>query len=196
MTIEEAKQMLTQENVDKLKEIVTTRVNVNMNNKINNDILMQALCKAVSDDVIHSTSLDDMMIKLLNSSTNTISSNKLCQILKTVRTQQKNISCVIELKKGDLSETINTWVFTGENGVKFNGMLEFIIEKFDITPISTRNLLSNTLKSTIVNNMSQFVSKFIMASPEEREEIGVSINTVTRLVNMTGNILTAEFKSM
>lgn len=196
MTLKEARGLVSKENLEKLNEIVTTHVNINMSNKLNNDIIMSALCKAVSDGVIHSATLDDSVIKLLNSSTNTISPNKLGGILKLIRQQQPKICCVITLKNQDLTEELNKWVFNGENGVMFNDILAYVINEFDITPSSVRTMLADTLKNTIVNNMSQFVSKFQSSTDEEKKDMNVSINTINRLVNMTKNNIFAEFKPL
>ena len=63
ISIEEAKAMMSGEAISKLKDIVTPQPIVNMNQKVNNDIIMSALCRAVSDDVIHMSSIDDKIIK-------------------------------------------------------------------------------------------------------------------------------------
>ena len=195
ITLEEAKNMMNQESIDKLKSMVTTNPVVNMDNKVNNDILMQALCRAVTEDVIHISSLDDKTIKLLNSPTNTLSQTKLGDILQKIRQHQPNIVCVVSLMNQDMSETLHEWTFTGPI-TKFNGMFETVVRDFDITPSVIRNKMVNTLKPTIVNNIAQLIAKYENAEVDERENINVSINTITRLVNMEGHLLFAEFKEM
>ena len=73
MTVEEAVNLMSDEAYEKLKEVVTVKPNIDISKKSANDILMGALCKAVLEDVIHVESLDDKIIKLLNSPTNTLS---------------------------------------------------------------------------------------------------------------------------
>ena len=53
--------------------------------------------------------------------------------------------------------------------------------------------MTTTLKSTIVNNVSQLVSKFYKSTEEEQNKMIISISTIQRLVNMSGGCLTAEF---
>jgi hypothetical protein len=53
--------------------------------------------------------------------------------------------------------------------------------------------MTKTLKPTIVNNVSQLVSKWRKSSDEDRAKMVISVTTIQRLVNMTGDILMAEF---
>lgn len=195
MTLEEAKSMMNDKSLDKLKDVTSTRPTINMENKVNNDILMQALCRSVSEDVIHMTTLDERLIKLLNSPTNTLSQNKLIDILKHVRLYQPNIVCVISLMNADMSTTLMTWKFNEDN-VKFIDIFRYVVNRFDITPALVRSKMTNTLKPTIVNNISQLISRYLNSeTDEERSCIKVSINTITRLVNMMDHLLFAEFKN-
>ena len=193
ITLDEAKGMMTSEAIDKLKSMVTTNPVINMENKVNNDILMQALCRAVTEDVIHIPSLDDKTIKLLNSPTNTLSQAKLGEILSKIREYQPNMVCVISLMTQDMSKTLHEWVFTGPIA-KFNKMFETVIRDFSITPASIRAKMVNTLKPTIVNNIAQLIAKY--ENTDDKEDINVSINTITRLVNMEEHLLFAEFKEV
>ena len=196
ISIEEAKAMMSGEAISKLKDIVTPQPIVNMNQKVNNDIIMSALCRAVSDDVIHMSSIDDKIIKLLNSPTNTLSAVKVGSILNQVRKSQPNMCCVITLKTSDMNETINEWTFTGPE-VYFNKIFEFVIEYFEITPSMVRNKMTTMLKTTIVNNVAQLVAKYTsLTDEEEKKQLTISINTITRLVNMSDHILLAEFKEV
>lgn len=196
ISIEEAKAMMSGEAISKLKDIVTPQPIVNMNQKVNNDIIMSALCRAVSDDVIHMSSIDDKIIKLLNSPTNTLSAVKVGSILNQVRKSQPNMCCVITLKSSDMNETINEWTFTGPE-VYFNKIFEFVIEYFEITPSMVRNKMTTMLKTTIVNNVAQLVAKYTsLTDEEEKKQLTISINTITRLVNMSDHILLAEFKEV
>lgn len=196
ISIEEAKAMMSGEAISKLKDIVTPQPIVNMNQKVNNDIIMSALCRAVSDDVIHMSSIDDKIIKLLNSPTNTLSAVKVGSILNQVRKSQPNMCCVITLKTSDMNDTINEWIFTGPE-VYFNKIFEFVIEYFEITPSMVRNKMTTMLKTTIVNNVAQLVAKYTsLTDEEEKKQLTISINTITRLVNMSDHILLAEFKEV
>ena len=81
MTVEEAKQMISKENVDRLKNVVAPRPEVNISSKANADIIMAALCTAVTNGNIKEAALNDSIIKLLNSSTSTLSAVKVGKIL-------------------------------------------------------------------------------------------------------------------
>lgn len=193
ITLDEAKALMTPDSIDKLKNFVNTRPNINMENKVNCDILIQALCRAVTEDIIHISSLDDKLVKLLNSATNTLSQTKLGDMLSRIRVSQPNIVCCVMLKNQDMTETLHEWVFTGPE-VKFNGIFETVVEEFDITPSTVRNKMVNTLKPTIVNNIAQLLTRY--QSSDSRDEFKISINTITRLVNMENHLLLAEFKDM
>ena len=73
------------------------------------------------------------------------------------------------------------------------GIFAEVLRYWDITPTDVRKKMTQTLKETIVNNVSQTVSRFYKATPEERAKMRISITTIHRLVNMEGGILTAEF---
>lgn len=190
ISLKDAKQMMDEESIEKLKNFVNTKPTVNMENKVNCDILMQALCRAVSEDIIHVSSLDEKIIKLLNSSTNTLSPTKLGDILSKIRIHQPNLICKISLLSQDMSQTLHVWTYTGPV-VKFNNIFETIVNEFNITPSIVRNKMTATLKPTIVNNVSQLLSRY--ENSEDRESINISINTITRLVNMEDHLLFAEF---
>ena len=190
ISLEEAKGMMNENSIEKLKSFVSTTPTINMENKVNCDILMQALCRAVSEDIIHVSSLDEKIIKLLNSSTNTLSPSKLGDILSKIRVSQPNIICKISMLTHDMSKTLYTWKFTGPV-VKFNNIFETVVNEFNITPSIVRTKMTETLKPTIVNNVSQLLSRY--ESAEDKTTINISINTITRLVNMEDHLLFAEF---
>lgn len=193
ISLEDAKALMTPDKLEKLKDVVTVKPTINMDKKTANDILMQALCKAVSENVIHETSLNGKIVKLLNAETNSISQSKLGEILTCVRKHQPNMACYVSLLTGDMSKTINEWIYIGPD-VSFNEMFEYIIDAFNITPGTVREKLSRLLKPTIANNIAQFLSKYEMES--DKSEIPISITTITRLVNMENYLLMAEFKDM
>lgn len=192
MTLEEAKSLMTDEALSKLKEVVSDRPNINMDNKANNDILMNALCTAVNEGVILIDSLDDKTIKLLNAKTNTLSPSKLGGILDVVRREQPNIGCVISLVKPNEGE-IMRWEYTDKN-VNFLEIFAFILKYFELTPNIVRTKMGEMLKPTIVNNIAQLVAKYQYGDANDRKEINVSITTLTRLTNMCSHMLFAEFK--
>ena len=196
ISLEEAKSMISKENIEKLKEVVSPKQNIDTSSKVNNDIIMAALCTAVGNGVIKPISIDDRLVKLLNSSTNTVSANKLGDILNHIRQTQPNMACVITLKTCDMSVDVNEWVFTGPS-VYFNKIFEFVIDEFNITPALIRTEMVKMLKTTIVNNVAQFVAKYSQLTSEEaKRNETISISTVTRLVNMSNHLLVAEFKEI
>lgn len=190
-----AKKLFTKEAKDRLQQVVDrNKPTINFSNKLNNDMLMQALCRAVSQNTINISNLDEKTIKLLNSSTNTISYPKLLNILDVIHMTNDNIKCHIEIKdpnKG--SSVIKEWFIHDKDDVTFIQIFDFVISYFEITPYMVRELMTKTLKPTVVNNVAQFVAKYQAASKEERESFVVSIRTITRLVNMKGYLIFAEF---
>lgn len=193
MTIEEAKALISQDNVDRLKNVVTPKPTVSINAKTNADIIMSALCTAVQTGVIKESSLDMTIIKLLNSSTSTLSALKVGKILSILRQHQKNMTCTITLKTRDAQTIIGEWVFTGPE-VYFNKIFEFVVEKFDITPAKIRSEMGKMFQMTIVNNIAQFLGKYeTIKTEEDRKKENISISTITRLVNMSHHLLFAEF---
>lgn len=195
LTVEMAKKLFTKEAKDRLQQVVDrNKPTINFSNKLNNDMLMQALCRAVSQNTINISNLDEKTIKLLNSSTNTISYPKLLNILDVIHMTNDNIKCHIEIKdpnKG--SVVIKEWFIHDKDDVTFIQIFDFVISYFEITPYMVRELMTKTLKPTVVNNVAQFVAKYQSASKEERESFVVSIRTITRLVNMKGYLIFAEF---
>lgn len=193
MTVEEAKQMISQDNVDRLKNVVAPKPEVNISSKANADIIMAALCTAVLNGSIKEAALDDTIIKLLNSSTSTLSAVKVGKILSILRETQPNMCCVITLKTNDSRNVIKEWVFTGPQ-VYFNRIFEFVVREFEITPAIIRSKLGEMFKMTIVNNVAQLLGKYeTLKTDEERKAIPISISTITRLVNMSHHLLIAEF---
>ncbi len=194
MTLQEAKKLMTPEAIDNLKGCVEDTPTVNIGNKITSDILMQALCRSVTNGVIKESSLDEKTIKILNSTTATISEDKFRHILSHIRTKQNNIVCVISLLTGDMSETIREWVMDGTDSTSLMDIYDYVVDHFKITPSIVRKKLQHTLKLTIVNNIAQFVSKCELAKC--KKDIKISITTISRLVNMESCLLFAEFKEL
>lgn len=196
MTVEEAKSMISKDNIDRLKNVVAPKPEVNISNKANADIIMSALCIAVANGTIKEASLDESIIKLLNSNTSTLSAVKVGRILSILRKTQPKMCCVITLKSQDARDIINEWVFTGPE-VYFNRIFEFVVREFDITPAIIRSKLGETFKMTIVNNVAQLLGKYeTLKTEEERKATAISISTITRLVNMSDHLLFAEFRNV
>ena len=190
LTLEEAMSMITKENLDNLHDITTVKPDIDFSHKVNNDILMTALCKAVADGVIKPGSMNERLVKLLNSETNTISQTKLSDILESLRVHQPTLVCCVTLYDSDMMPK-HEWEFEGD--VSFLPMFDWVVQNYDITPTEIRKRMTETLKPTIVNNVSQLVSKWKKSSDEERVKMVISVTTIQRLVNMTGDILLAEF---
>lgn len=193
MTLEEAKGLITPSAISQLHEVVDVKPVIDFSKKVNNDIIMAALCRGVDDGVIKPSSLNDRLVKLLNSETNTISQSKLQEILGILHVHQPNLYCYIWLEDPDdvcMTKT-SEWFFKDE--VNFTQMFSEILMHYQITPTDVRKKLTATLKPTIVNNVSQLVSKFYKAKPDERDKMVISISTIWRLSNMSGGMLNVEF---
>ena len=190
MSLEEAKQLMTSESLDKLRTMVTKPMEIDVSQKVGNDIIMAAFCQAVMTGVIHEWALNDKLVKLLNSDTNTISSSKLNDIMDLIHVEQPSIVLEVRLYTNEM-KLMKTWVLDGTQS--FNHIFEYVLNEFEITPHMIRTKLTDTLKTTIVNNIGQLVSKYQSSSQEERDAITISITTIHRLVNMADHILLAEF---
>ena len=199
MTLEEAKQLMTDSARAKLKNVVNVnKPTINYSNKMNNDIVMQALCRAYDDGVIHADDMDDTLVKLINSSTNTLSYAKLIRSLKAIHQTNPRIACVITIKhpKDKMLEDVKEWIIDGDNNVSFHRIFEFVLATYKILPHDVRVKMTETLKPTVVNNVAQLIAKYNISTEEEREKMVISIRTITRLVNMVGDIIYAEFKKI
>lgn len=195
MTLEEAKKLMTPEALENLHNVVDIRPTIDLSKKVNNDLLMSAFCKAVTDGVIKETSLNERLVKLLNSETNTISQTKLKEVLDIIHIKQPNMHCVITMDEyidGTMRRVFEWDYFEGD--VNFNTAFEEVLTHYKITPSDVRQKMTATLKSTIVNNVSQLVSRYYKATDEERAKIVISISTIHRLVNMCNGILLATFE--
>lgn len=190
MTVEEAVNLMSDEAYEKLKEVVTVKPNIDISKKSANDILMGALCKAVLEDVIHVESLDDKIIKLLNSPTNTLSQSKLKYVLKTVHETQPKIKCIITIMTSDMKDTLFEVEYHQPDAIDFMEILKWLIDKFEITPTKVRSQM-DALKPTIVNNIAQLVSRVLN---DNTEGVTVSISTITRLVNCNDHLIYAKFE--
>ena len=182
MTLEEAKSLMTQDALNKLKELISDKPTINTSNKANNDILMNALCRAVNENIINIDSLDDKIVKLLNAKTNTLSPSKLGYVISTIKQNQPNIVCCISLvRPPDI--IINEWTYNDKD-VNFTSILDYILKYFKMNPNVIRTKLGEMLKPTIVNNIAQTVAKYQNSNDTDRADINVSITTLTRLANM------------
>ena len=197
MTLEEAKNLMTDASLEKLQGLTSvTQQELKISEKINMDILMSSLCKAVTSDIIKKTSLDNKLVKILGSPTNTLQENKFDDIIRSLRKKQPSLCCDITIYSKNMSDKINTWRFTGNKLIDptFNDIFEYVIDRFSITPPMVRKKLGSVLKSTIVNNVAQLVAKYMCSDENERKYIRISINTISRLINMEEHMIFAEFK--
>lgn len=195
LSLEEAKALMSKESSEKLRHVVdNTITTIDFSNKVNKDIIMNALCRAVESGLITANDLDDKMIKLLNSDTNTMSYTKLIYALKTIHETKRNIACKISILEPDVPapRLIKTWLIYDEN-TTFHDIFKFVLEEFNITPHDIRVEMAKTLKSTVVNNVAQLAANFIKSSDEVRKNIVISIVAITRLVTMTGHLIYADF---
>ena len=190
MTLQEAKELMTKEDCEHLREITTVKPEIDFSHKVNNDILMTALCKAVAEETIQPISLNDRIVKLLNSETNTISQTKLEEILKIIHKNQPKMYCCITLYDANMTPRYEWDLY---DNISFLPIFDYVVKLYEITPTTVRHHMTQTLKPTIVNNVSQLVSKYHKSTEEERNKMMISITTIQRLVNMSGDILFAEF---
>ena len=190
MTVEEAVNLMDDEAYAKLKEVVTVKPSIDISKKSANDILMGALCKAVLEDVIHVESLDEKIIKLLNSPTNTLSQSKLKYVLNVVHETQPKIKCIITIMTPDMKDTLFEVEYHQPDAIDFIVILKWLVKKFDITPTKVRSQM-NALKPTIVNNIAQLVSRVLN---DNLDGVTVSISTITRLVNCNDHLIYAKFE--
>lgn len=193
MTLEEAKGLITPSAISQLHEVVDVKPVIDFSKKVNNDIIMSALCRGVDCGVIKLSTLNDRLVKLLNSETNTISQSKLKEILDILHIHQPGLYCYIWLEDGSdiFAGKQYEWFYKDE--VSFVQPFTDILNHYQITPSDIRRKMTETLKPTIVNNVSQLVSKFYKSSDEERDKMVISISTIQRLANMCGGMLNAEF---
>lgn len=192
MTLDEAKALMQPTAIQHLKDMVAENVVIDTSKKSACDILMSAFIKAVEDDVIHKLSLNQAFVNMLNSTTNTMSQSKLGDLMKLLNERQPEIGCVFTLYDGNM-EPIEEWIFKTPNP-KFNGMFEYVITYFNITPAMIREKLAMVLKQTIANNIAQFCLKY--QTTDNHDDMVVSVTTITRLVNMMNHIITCEFREV
>ena len=191
-SIEDAKKLMTPEAMNHLRHTISTEEKIDMSKKVNGDPIMVSFCKAVNDDIIKTTSLSETMIKMLNSSTNTMSQSKLGEMLEHARKHQPGLICRIKLMDGTQIQTINQWTFTGVEDCKFNDMFEYVVKTFEITPSMVRDRMSKLLKPTIANNIGQFIAKY--ENSTHKDELVVSITTIARLAGIVNHAIKVEFK--
>ena len=195
LSLEEAKAFMSKEAKEKLRNVVDNNVTtIDFSNKVNKDIIMGAMCRAVESGLITTNDLDDKMIKLLNSDTNTMSYTKLIYALKVIHETKRNIACKISILEPNVPspKLIHQWLIYDEN-VTFHDIFKFVLEEFNITPHDIRVEMAKTLKSTVVNNVAQLAANFIKSTDEERKKIVISIVAITRLVTMTNHLIYADF---
>ena len=193
MTIEEAKQLMTPESINHLKELTTEVRDIDVSRKKHCDIIMSALIRAICEEgIIAYSSLDDALINMMNSSTRTISCSKLKSIMKTIHASQK-LKCTFEIYESDSTTLVQRFEFDNKKNDNFNYILDFVLSEFNITPQRIKDELTEQFKPTVVINIYTLINKYINATEEERDSFKVSILTITRLVNMTNHLIVCKF---
>lgn len=190
MTLEEAKKLMSPEALAKLKNMVSKPLEIDFSKKVNCDLVMGALCKAVQTGVIQPKSLNEKIIKLLNSDTSTISDSTLSYILDVVHKNQPTLAFEITLYEANMDKIAKWTMF---RDVKFNVIFDFILDRFQITPQIVRAQLIDTFRPTIVNNLGQLVSRFQAMSADDKFNQTISMSTIQRLVTMSKKIIMGEF---
>lgn len=182
MTIEEAKALMTPEALEHLNEVVCPwEINIE---KKDCDIVMSALCKAVTDNVIKKTSLDENTVQLLNSDTSTLTAQKLTDALNAIRKYQ-DVVCLIFLKFKDNKVVFNI----GESINTYNGIFDWVIKTCEVTSIGIRRNMHEKYKASVINNIAQLVPKH-----HNNPNDPVSIKNITRIFTSYGGIITCSIK--
>jgi hypothetical protein len=187
--INQAREQMTEESWEKLREITakaSMTLNENKKNPINNDICMSAFCKAIKDKVISKETLTKhpSLIRLYNATTNKLSDWKLQDILKDIHDCQPKAYIKLSISYGD--EIIKEFIFIEE--VSFNGIFRWVLGHFKITPQMVRTDMHKKLGIPLstVNNIGQILSRV------DDDNLVVSIMTITRLVNMVDHTIQCE----
>lgn len=185
MTIEEAKALMTPEALEHLNEVVCPwEINIE---KKDCDIVMSALCKAVTENVVKKTSLDENAVQILNSDTSTLTALKLTDILNTIRKHQ-DIGCFIFLKYKDEKVVFNI----GQSNITtYNTIFDWIIKTCELTSVGIRTKMDGKYKSSVINNVAQLLPKH-RNNPDEP----ISIKNITRIFTSYGGIITCVIKDM
>ena len=183
MTLQEAKNLLTQENLEHLREVICP-FEVNINKK-DCDVVMSALCTAIQSNIIKIPSLDENAVALLNSDTSTLTAMKLLSILKTVN-QHQDICCVITCEYHGIRKT---FVFTHNNDtLSYNGIYHWVLETCDVTSKGIRQHMEGRYKPSVINNIAQILPK-VEKNPNEI----VSIKNISRILTAFGGTIKCSF---
>lgn len=192
--LDKAKALMDKNAWDNLNKIVKPSNTIlldNNKNVINNDVLMDAYCKAIKDGIINQKALSSnpMLVRLYNSQTNKLSAWKVEKILQNIHTIQSKMACVITIQNGNL-DNIKEFIYTDE--VNFHQLFKWVVEYFQITPQLVRQEMVKKLDlpHSTTNNIGQDLSKI------DDPNATVSIVTISRLVNMMDHIIRCEFKEI
>ena len=182
MTIEEAKTLMSPEALEHLNEVVCPwEINIE---KKDCDIVMSALCRAVTDNIIKKTSLDENTVQLLNSDTSTLTAQKLVDALTAIRKYQ-DVVCFIFLKYHD--EKV---VFDIGDGIStYNHIFDWVVNTCDVTSIGIRKNMNGKYKASVINNIAQLITKHHI-NPNEP----ISIKNITRIFTSYNGIITCSIK--
>jgi hypothetical protein len=182
MTIEEAKALMTPEALEHLNEVVCPwEINIE---KKDCDIVMSALCRAVTTNVVKKTSLDANTVQILNSDTSTLTAQKLKDALTAIRKHQ-DVICLIFLKYKDEKVVFDI----GDDIVTYNGIFDWVIKTCGVTSIGIRKNMNEKYKASVINNIAQLVPKYYN-NPNDP----ISIKNITRIFTSYGGIITCSIK--
>ena len=182
MTIEEAKALMSPEALEHLNEVVCPwEINIE---KKDCDIVMSALCRAVTNNIIKKTSLDENTVQILNSDTSTLTAQKLVDALTAIRKYQDAV-CFIFLKYHD--EKV---VFDIGDGIStYNHIFDWVVKTCDVTSIGIRKNMNEKYKASVINNIAQLVPKH-RTNPDDP----ISIKNIARIFTSYGGIITCLIK--
>lgn len=182
MTIEEAKALMTPEALEHLNEVVCPwEINIE---KKDCDIVMSALCRAVTTNVVKKTSLDANTVQILNSDTSTMTAQKLKDALTAIRKHQ-DVICLIFLKYKDEKVVFDI----GDDIVTYNGIFDWVIKTCGVTSIGIRKNMNEKYKASVINNIAQLVPKY-----HNNPNDPISIKNITRIFTSYGGIITCSIK--
>lgn len=182
MTIEEAKALMTPEALEHLNEVVCPwEINIE---KKDCDIVMSALCRAVTTNVVKKTSLDANTVQILNSDTSTLTAQKLKDALTAIRKHQ-DVICLIFLKYKDEKVVFDI----GDDIVTYNGIFDWVIKTCGVTSIGIRKNMNEKYKASVINNIAQLVPKY-----HNNPNDPISIKNITRIFTSYGGIITCSIK--
>lgn len=178
MTIEEAKALMSPEALEHLNEVVCPW-DINIEKK-DCDIVMSALCKSVTENVVKKTSLDENTVQILNSDTSTLTAQKLVDALTAIRKHQ-DVVCFIFLKYHDKKVVFDI----GDGISTYNHIFDWVVDTCEVTSIGIRKNMNEKYKASVINNIAQLIPKH-----HNNPDDPISIKNITRIFTSYGGIIT------